>query len=67
MITQAEEKAKELVDRFFNKHAYMTLEMAIQCALICVDEISKSIIWSSDFNGDKKRYWQEVKKAIEKL
>ena len=46
------EKAKELVDRFFNKHAYMTLEMAIQCALICVDEISKSIIWSSDFKID---------------
>jgi len=42
-------------------------EQAKQCALIAVDEIIKSIRWSSDFNNEQKKYWQEVKQEIEKL
>ena len=69
---KAKEKAKELVDRFLsiegaddcgNSYSYV----AKQCALICVDEMIKNIIWSSDFNGSKRKELEEVKQEIEKL
>jgi len=75
------EEAKELVNKFKIKvtvvysedsvpwvlNAPMTEKSAKQCALICVDEKGKSIIWSSDFNGDKRRRLEEVKQEINKL
>mgnify|MGYP003660014810 CR=1 FL=1 len=69
----AKEEAIELVEKYLKKIielAYAetkTKELAKQCALICVDEKGKSIIWSSDFNGDKRIRLEEVKKEINKL
>lgn len=69
------EKAEELRSRF-SKHVqywdcYNDIPLeenhAKQCALICVDEIRNSVTWSSDFNNEKRNYWQEVKNEIEKL
>jgi hypothetical protein len=53
------EKAKELVDKFYNEVKYM--ERAKQCAIISVDELIKETDWS------EADYWQEVKQEIEKL
>ena len=75
---KAEEKAKELIDRFkeFADEAYMdTKEQfelneartlnAKQCALIAVDEILN--INSVDKDYDLSEYWLQVKSEIEKL
>ena len=73
------EKAKELVDRFYNEVKYM--ERAKVCALIAVDEIINSNphiyieIGGSDCRGDwsykeaqsNQLYWKEVKHEIKKL
>jgi hypothetical protein len=67
----AQEKAKELVDKFGNiKHwqyttgyyvgTKMTLQDAKQCAIICVDEILSE-------SESQYEYWQEVKAEIEKM
>lgn len=67
---KAEEKAKELVEKFWNQFNYLveygdTRSEAKQCALICVDEIIEAI------NGlqyeRKTDYWENVRKEIEKL
>ena len=73
----AKEKAKELVNKYINLYpSYIVMFQGDidkaqsdikQCALIAVDEIFKSIRWSSDFNNEQKNYWQEVKQEIEKL
>lgn len=67
---KAEEKAKELVDRFYDyinfSECYQgSKASAKQCALICVDEITSC----EHFYRSKKsvNYWQEVKQKIEKL
>lgn len=39
---------------------------AKQCALIAVDEILE-ILWHTHKNADEYKYYQEVKKEIEKL
>ena len=66
---KAKEKAKELVDRFLNiegaddcgnSYSYV----AIQCALICVDEILEG---SRLFYIEDYYYWTEVKQEINKL
>jgi len=64
----AEEKAKELVDRYGrlikeNTVLHMVKPTAKQCALICIEEI----IASSDHAGGWDTYWQQVKEAILKL
>lgn len=64
------EKAKELVDRFRYRNAFgtiieqMSIILAKQCALICVDEIIKSPkgVYMEHF-----KYWNEVKQEIKKL
>jgi hypothetical protein len=67
------EKAEELVLKFKELPQegtmmfYAAFEISKQCALIAVDEIIKSIRWSSDFNNEQKKHWQEVKQEIEKL
>jgi hypothetical protein len=72
MITP-KEKAKELIETFEMvqipymdsmsgtiERSDMEWDNAKECALIMVEGISKSIIWSSDFNGEKGKYWLEV-------
>jgi len=76
---KAEDKAKELVERFdkldtpHHRDTWYKHD-AIQCALICVEEIIKTepkyasypsvgmLIWESHIN-----YWQDVKTEIQKL
>ena len=75
------EKAKELVDNFYDidsdAEMYDDFKMPIfyaeRCALIAVDEILLTLnnIKDRDVRGnillDLIKYWQEVKKEIEKL
>ncbi len=66
------EKAMDLMDSFIQRtrnkwESSMSYKRAKQCSLIAVDEIIKSIRWSSDFNNERKKNWQEVKQEIEKL
>ena len=67
---KAVDKAKELVDRFKyrtirgTEFETMSISLAKQCALICVDEILREIPKRFD---SEERYWQEVKKEIKKL
>ena len=75
---KAKDKAKELVDRFkgvtrpFSKRRTLKVDIhpehAKQCALICVNEIVQ-VLWNvgHSFSNDEIKYWQEVKKEIEKL
>ena len=65
------EKAKELVDRFYEiqlkSKGYASVVLAKQCALICVDEIIEDAT-HDPFNAKTRiEYWQEVKQEIEKL
>ena len=72
-----QEKAKELIDNFmdlseeqeYDTPRYMTKEMAIQCALMAVNEIinSEKFIWGGYNRDEYRRYFQEVKIEIEKL
>jgi len=67
------EKSKKLVDRFrllvlrreYNVSERLIIELAKQCALICVDEIIN--IGSNPNNPTGLYYWQEVKQEINKL
>jgi len=65
------EKAKELVykireDLFEQRFVKITLEDAVVCALIAVDEILKNnkILFEDVLND---QYWEEIKQEIEKL
>lgn len=64
------EKAKELVDRFFDEALPDAVEnyfhIGVLCALITVDEILNTLPKIS-FGSIGYKYWQEVKKEIEKL
>ena len=59
------EKAKELMQKAYDLDQYnkTTQSRCKQIALLCVDEIIESGTWG---HIDWK-YWQEVKKEIEKL
>tara|TARA_R110000851_G_scaffold318152_1_gene481872 strand:- start:40 stop:249 length:210 start_codon:yes stop_codon:yes gene_type:complete len=67
----AKDKAKELVERFKyrtirgTEFETMSISLAKQCALICVDEILeiKSVYHSIELDN----YWQEVKQEIENI
>lgn len=71
----AQEKAKELVNRFMFAGIYFTdgidgaRKNAKQCALIAVDEIIAQIepSVSIDVISARIKYWEEVKQEIEKL
>ena len=56
------EKAKELVDKFYNEVKYM--ERAKQCALIAVDEMYD--IASENNNVQQMNYLVDVMQEIEK-
>jgi hypothetical protein len=74
------EKAKELVDKFF-EYSYRVkwdidknkwehnFDQSKQCALIAVDEIiaSNPIAFDEEDNCIAKQWWQEVKTEIELL
>ncbi len=70
------EKAKELIEKFYNKqievlNKHLTtplneieLEIAKESALICVDEMLH-VSWFTHKNKIEYRYWQNVKTEIE--
>jgi hypothetical protein len=69
---EAKEKAKQLVDKYWNDIPVNFFEEAKQCALIAVDEIlnaldSERIIYGSEYCFEENNYWTEVKQEIEKL
>ena len=81
----SKEKAKELVDRFLEEtpvkdftkltveessnELLRDLQVAKQCALICVDEKIKTLeSWRRSYMGKEQiEYLKEVKQEIEKL
>ena len=67
---KAEEKAKELVNRFYtsDKNLIMSRYDAKQCSLICVDEMVK-VLWKIQHSicSDEIIYLEEVKQEIEKI
>ncbi len=63
-----QEKAKELVDKYWKYSTYAIQDSAIKCALIAVDEIIKVCNEEISNCSDMTYfYWQEVKQAIDKL
>ena len=65
------EKAIELYEKyeFVYIQNYTSKHEVKQCTLIAVDEIYNEIDDNYDtlHSSDRKQYWQEVKKEIEKL
>lgn len=59
-----QEKAKELVLKFYNPDKEVYKSQAKKYAIICVDEILYNVLILAD---ERKAYWQEVKQEIEKL
>ena len=72
-IMKAKEKAKELFDKYYSylkanlMHDEEAIEDAKVCALIAVDEIINDNPNIYDNDRLNFKYWQEVKKEIEKL
>ena len=68
------DKAKELMNRFNNDHnielkeyiIYQSLEESKRCCLIAIDELQEFICKYDNHVIDFK-YWEEVRKEIEKL
>ena len=66
----AKEKAIELVERFKYRNIRgvevetMSISLAKQCALICVDEVLDAVTTIADKRFD---FYTEVKKEIEKI
>jgi len=54
----AKEKAKELIEKFGSIYSWDGVDLAKECALICVDEMLKAVNTIADKKFD---YWQEVK------
>jgi hypothetical protein len=63
-MSNPKEKAFELAMKF---DKLGETDNAKQCALIAVDEIFKTGLLEGSTLGINKKYWQEVKKEIEKL
>lgn len=64
----AKEQAIELVDKMYatsGEDYSITFYQAIDCALICVDEIQQAIRYLDD--QDSEFFWLEVKEEIQKL
>jgi hypothetical protein len=65
-----EEKAKELYNRFhselpsFSDEGQLEHKLAKQCSLIAVDEMTNEL---GSLGHIQVRYWQEVRKEIERL
>ena len=66
-MTDAKQKANELMNKFYNSEVGMPTESeAKNSALIAVDEILNSVLYT-DGNSERKIYWQEVKRELQKL
>ena len=71
---KSKEEAKELVDKYKYRIVrgveieQMSISLAKQCSLICVDEIIKSL-WhlKHSFTFDEIKYYEKVKREINKL
>jgi hypothetical protein len=70
----AKEEANKIVDKMYIVCMEYTEEIqcslqAKQCAIICVDEIIKEVDDNYDtlHSADRKQFWNEVKREIEKL
>jgi len=64
-----QEKANELCKKYVEfkidgQHRIFGIELSKQCALIAVDEILQEY-WSH--NTERRDWWKQVKKEIEKL
>jgi len=78
---KADELLCKYINQWFAFGDYLSIAKAKECALIAVDEVIKSSPldpndteewlqpedWFSDANISAEKYWQEVKKEIEKL
>ena len=70
-MNNTKEKAKELIDKFYPRAtSYASdrknqIENAIQCALICVDEIIEELEYMEIYS--RIDFWQEVREEIKKL
>ena len=69
-----EEKAKFLVNDCYYQPFHLTAhnnalwEYAKNCAIICVDEIMKTLrFWSDRGVSPELQFWESVKKEIKKL
>ena len=63
IIMTPKEKAKELVDIYYDiLPNWVNIDDAKQCALIAV-----GLLLEEMFFEDEPKYWQQVKKEIEKL
>jgi hypothetical protein len=66
-----QDKAMELMLRYYELIPMNTISFAKQCALIAVDELIDYSMPSIEFGGYIQsytiEYWQEVKQEIEKL
>jgi hypothetical protein len=65
-----EEKAIQLVDKFYSKYNNVRKDKTYsqeqkRMALICVNELIKET--SFEVPDVRKKYWEEVKKEIDKL
>jgi hypothetical protein len=69
MNTLPQEKAKELIDKFYDgiydKHN--TWEQAKACASICVDEMINAFMVAKVLNVDEVRFLKDVKTEINNL
>jgi len=68
-MSNPKEKAIELVKKYVEfkidgQHRIFGIELSKQCALIAVDEILQEY-WSH--NTERRDWWKQVKKEIEKL
>ena len=61
------EKAKDLYDNFYGLYPEQDAQfIAIECALIAVDEIIDAIDWHEyEVPNDQLKFWFEVKREIE--
>jgi len=71
---KAKEEAKELVDKYKYRIVrgveieQMTISLAKQCALICVDEIIKSLwLLKNSFTFNEIKYYEKVEREISEL
>ena len=67
-------EAKELVDKYKYRIVrgveieQMTISLAKQCALICVDEIIKSLwLLKNSFTFNEIKYYEKVEREISEL
>lgn len=72
MTQSAQEKAKELYDKFhfvlpsYSDEGQQEHKSAKECALIAVDEIINAIDWHDyDSPNEEWGYWNEVKQEIQ--